>query len=289
MQPDGRLRQSECVALRSPFLSIPPRLLTSRLFRASAGVIHQVVYGLLLLNTDLHVADHDRRMTRPQFVDNVMSSIRTEIESSQAAADKPQPSSSKPSAVTTPKTSPAELASDDAALGKRDSDVFYEASSAAADSSASLDGSLAGASTPGRNGSLSLARDSPDVVSRSPQPPVSPPSLVSIPSSQGMASPRPGSSLSSAMVGTPNGSFLANLRKDSIASSASTRTWFGDMESTLKVGAFVPAPQPPRLVLQPTDALRSPPRRTSTRPSRRSRSSSRWTGPAARPRTGGRP
>ncbi|CAO1630520.1 unnamed protein product [Parajaminaea phylloscopi] len=41
----------------------------------SADNIHAVVFSLLLLNTDLHVADISERMTRAQFVRNTMSAI----------------------------------------------------------------------------------------------------------------------------------------------------------------------------------------------------------------------
>lgn len=41
----------------------------------SADNVHAVVFSLLLLNTDLHVADISERMTRTQFVRNTMSAI----------------------------------------------------------------------------------------------------------------------------------------------------------------------------------------------------------------------
>lgn len=42
----------------------------------SAGVVHQVTYSLLLLNTDLHVADLATRMSRNQFVRNTVSTLQ---------------------------------------------------------------------------------------------------------------------------------------------------------------------------------------------------------------------
>lgn len=39
-------------------------------------IVHQVSYSLLLLNTDLHVADLTNRMSRNQFVKNTMSAIQ---------------------------------------------------------------------------------------------------------------------------------------------------------------------------------------------------------------------
>lgn len=46
-------------------------------------IVHAVVFSLLLLNTDLHVADISERMTRQQFVRNTVSAI---VESSDDAA-----------------------------------------------------------------------------------------------------------------------------------------------------------------------------------------------------------
>ncbi|KAG9240692.1 hypothetical protein BJ878DRAFT_275062 [Calycina marina] len=39
-------------------------------------VVHTITYSLLLLNTDLHMADIDQKMTRSQFVKNTMPTIR---------------------------------------------------------------------------------------------------------------------------------------------------------------------------------------------------------------------
>jgi PH/SEC7 domain-containing protein len=42
----------------------------------SAGVVHQVAYSLLLLNTDLHVAELATRMSRSQFVKNTLATLQ---------------------------------------------------------------------------------------------------------------------------------------------------------------------------------------------------------------------
>lgn len=44
----------------------------------SVDVVHTIIYSLLLLNTDLHIADltHSQRMTRGQFLKNTMATIR---------------------------------------------------------------------------------------------------------------------------------------------------------------------------------------------------------------------
>ena len=44
-----------------------------------AGVVHAVTYSLLLLNTDLHVADITTRMSRNQFVRNTMTAIQMQL------------------------------------------------------------------------------------------------------------------------------------------------------------------------------------------------------------------
>ncbi|KAG1816135.1 uncharacterized protein BJ212DRAFT_1568725 [Suillus subaureus] len=44
----------------------------------SASVIHAVVYSILLLNTDLHIADIANRMSRSQFVRNTMMAIQSQ-------------------------------------------------------------------------------------------------------------------------------------------------------------------------------------------------------------------
>jgi hypothetical protein len=43
------------------------------------GVVHAVTYSLLLLNTDLHVADISSRMSRTQFVRNTMAAIQMQV------------------------------------------------------------------------------------------------------------------------------------------------------------------------------------------------------------------
>lgn len=44
----------------------------------SEGLIHHLAYSILLLNTDLHVADLGERMTRTQFVRNTLLSLEEE-------------------------------------------------------------------------------------------------------------------------------------------------------------------------------------------------------------------
>lgn len=43
------------------------------------GVVHAVSYSLLLLNTDLHVAELAQRMSRAQFVRNTLTAIQMQI------------------------------------------------------------------------------------------------------------------------------------------------------------------------------------------------------------------
>lgn len=44
------------------------------------GVVHAVSYSLLLLNTDLHVAELTSRMSRGQFVRNTLSAIQSQLQ-----------------------------------------------------------------------------------------------------------------------------------------------------------------------------------------------------------------
>ncbi|KZS98411.1 hypothetical protein SISNIDRAFT_404603 [Sistotremastrum niveocremeum HHB9708] len=45
----------------------------------NAGVVHAVMYSLLLLNTDLHVAELTSHMSRTQFVRNTLSTIQAQV------------------------------------------------------------------------------------------------------------------------------------------------------------------------------------------------------------------
>jgi PH and SEC7 domain-containing protein len=44
------------------------------------GVVHAVSYSLLLLNTDLHVAELSTRMSRNQFVRNTIAAIQMQVQ-----------------------------------------------------------------------------------------------------------------------------------------------------------------------------------------------------------------
>jgi len=55
------------------------RILIAHLGLAS-GVVHAVSYSLLLLNTDLHVADLATRMSRAQFVRNTLATIQMQLQ-----------------------------------------------------------------------------------------------------------------------------------------------------------------------------------------------------------------
>jgi PH/SEC7 domain-containing protein len=45
------------------------------------GVVHGITYSILLLNTDLHVADLTTHMSRSQFVRNTMTAIQAQFPS----------------------------------------------------------------------------------------------------------------------------------------------------------------------------------------------------------------
>ncbi|KAK4099849.1 hypothetical protein N658DRAFT_559978 [Parathielavia hyrcaniae] len=56
----------------------------------STDVIHTICYSIILLNTDLHMADIDHKMTRSQFIKNTMTTIRQALqESAPEAFDRP--------------------------------------------------------------------------------------------------------------------------------------------------------------------------------------------------------
>ncbi|KAK4032185.1 hypothetical protein C8A01DRAFT_41368, partial [Parachaetomium inaequale] len=56
----------------------------------STDVIHTICYSIILLNTDLHMADIDHKMTRSQFIKNTMTTIRQAVqESAPDAFDRP--------------------------------------------------------------------------------------------------------------------------------------------------------------------------------------------------------
>lgn len=56
-------------------------------------MVHTIVYSLLLLNTDLHIADfsNSQRMTRGQFMKNTMSTIRRGLQEAAAGTDELEP------------------------------------------------------------------------------------------------------------------------------------------------------------------------------------------------------
>lgn len=60
-----------------------------------AGVVHAVSYSLLLLNTDLHIADLSSHMSRAQFVRNTLFAINDQVRPPASAAT--SPSTSQPS------------------------------------------------------------------------------------------------------------------------------------------------------------------------------------------------
>ncbi|KAJ6475350.1 hypothetical protein C8R47DRAFT_1143196 [Mycena vitilis] len=55
----------------------------------SANLVHAVSYSLLLLNTDLHVADLATRMSRSQFVRNTLTAIQMQLQASPSQSSTP--------------------------------------------------------------------------------------------------------------------------------------------------------------------------------------------------------
>lgn len=67
---------------------------------SSTDVVHTISYSLLLLNTDLHMADIEQKMTRAQFIKNTMPTIR------RVAADAAPDGFENPRSATLPLTKP---------------------------------------------------------------------------------------------------------------------------------------------------------------------------------------
>ena len=72
------------VSLATPvsFFSFHSNSLTTA--HGSTGVVHAVAYSLLLLNTDLHVAELTTRMSRGQFVRNTLFTIQMQLRPSRS-------------------------------------------------------------------------------------------------------------------------------------------------------------------------------------------------------------
>ncbi|KAI9786512.1 MAG: hypothetical protein M1816_007893 [Peltula sp. TS41687] len=70
------------------------RFLNERLLlNRGTDVVHTICYSLLLLNTDLHVADIEQKMTRNQFIKNTLPTIRRVAEDAAPTAFEPANSS----------------------------------------------------------------------------------------------------------------------------------------------------------------------------------------------------
>jgi hypothetical protein len=78
----------------------------------SPGVVHAVVYSILLLNTDLHIADIANRMSRSQFVRNTMTAVQMQNHPSRygSSPDLDDDNSSGPMTTTSDSTETQSLA-----------------------------------------------------------------------------------------------------------------------------------------------------------------------------------
>lgn len=68
------------VSLLRPFLMRAVKMMRN------PGLVHAVSYSLLLLNTDLHVADLATRMSKSQFVRNTLSAIQSQLRIGQGSS-----------------------------------------------------------------------------------------------------------------------------------------------------------------------------------------------------------
>jgi hypothetical protein len=219
----------------------------------SPDVIHQLVYALLLLNTDLHVVDQDRKMTRDGFVENTMGSIRTWAASRQSAPP-PLPADSVPA--------------DDGTGSVKSGEVFYDAASGPAVDSSAV--STVGKTRRNRSGSIASSfRDR----------------LAQHGSTPGLISSQVGSitspSASSVALNTPSGSggdprpsiSRFGSSSASLGSFTLSKAWISEMESLLKVRAVLSISVTRAALL--TVVISLPSCRTCTRLSRLSGSFSR--------------
>jgi PH/SEC7 domain-containing protein len=74
----------------------------------SAGVVHTVTGAMLMLNTDLHIADLSKHMSRADFVRNAMGAIRESMPDRESTPDLIRDDSSRfgsASSMATPATS----------------------------------------------------------------------------------------------------------------------------------------------------------------------------------------
>lgn len=67
----------------------PALLIFAEINGPQTDVVHSISYSLLLLNTDLHIAEISTRMTRSQFVRNTFSVIQPQMKSLDSAASEP--------------------------------------------------------------------------------------------------------------------------------------------------------------------------------------------------------
>jgi len=70
-------------------------------------VVHTITYSVLMLNTDLHIADMDQRMTRPQFVRNTLPTIRSIAEAAEAESLRKQSAQSQANTARDTANSPS--------------------------------------------------------------------------------------------------------------------------------------------------------------------------------------
>lgn len=113
----------------------------------SADVVHSVVFSILLLNTDLHIAELQERMTRQQFVRNTLGAIAETGAESQAMEDGRSSFSVAHADERSADAQPSTVST----AGRRNSISSYLGSKSKQTSTANLEASVeaAGASRPG--------------------------------------------------------------------------------------------------------------------------------------------
>ncbi|KAK0546075.1 hypothetical protein OC845_004781 [Tilletia horrida] len=227
----------------------------------SADVVHSIVFSLLLLNTDLHVADIQDRMTRQQFVRNTIAAIQesTGLDNAGGGASSGGGSvygsigaAASASGVVISSSSPrpphASLGESSTSLNRLSADVRNESSEFVATGN-TFTSTLAAPARPARRASIrsyqglfrsgaasssavNVASDKDDAASitsgeRHSGHPGSPPST-----SRGQYPPSAGLNATTSRRRTRSGSGTASLSE--VQTAIKNRMWMGELETHLK-------------------------------------------------------
>ena len=77
------------VFMATPVRPLHPLMLQILTWHYFLDIVHATSYSLLLLNTDLHIAELSTHMSKSQFVRNTMAAIQTQVEPNSATTISP--------------------------------------------------------------------------------------------------------------------------------------------------------------------------------------------------------